>query len=108
MWGWKSVERLIEPAISLSEAKRILAEAGFQLQSSQPHHAIFKSEAAENPWTTMAPDGANIPIELAVGTAHQGLYLHLRYATLVLFDTGDLNRFADEIVAILTPHANCH
>lgn len=50
----------------------------------------------------MAPDGDQLPIELAIGVAQNGLFIHLRYRTLVLFDTGDLNRFADRIAEFLT------
>lgn len=104
MWGWKSVERVVEPSVSLCQAKEILAAQGFHVHASNPHHAIFKSSGTENPWTTLAPDGESVPIELAVNESQEGLYLHLRYETFVLFDTGDLKRFADDVVAFLKPH----
>lgn len=103
MWGWKSVERLIEPSLPFSQAKQMLTAQGFRLHASNPHHAIFKSAGTENPWTTLAPNGENMPIELALAEAHGGLYLCLRYETFILFDTGDLNRFADEVAASLLP-----
>lgn len=103
MWGWKSVERIIEPSVSFIQAKEILAAQGFQIHASNPHHAIFKSAGTENPWTTLAPDGENVPIELAVSESQDGLYLHLRYETFVLFDTGDLKRFADDLATFMTP-----
>lgn len=101
MWGWKSVERLIEPSVPFTRAKEILLAQGFRLHASNPHHAVFKSAGTENPWTTLGPNGENMPIELALAEAHGGLYVQLRYETFVLFDTGDLNRFADDIAACL-------
>ena len=102
MWGWKSVERIVEPSVSFSQAKKILASQGFQVHVSNPSHAVFKSKGTENPWTTLAPDGENVPIELAVSESQDGLFLHLRYETFILFDTGDLNRFADDVAGFLS------
>lgn len=101
MWGWKSVERLIEPAMHFDQAKEILLTQGFRLHASHPSHAVLKSAGSENPWTTLAPSGENVPIELAISQTQAGLHLHLRYETFVLFDTGDLERFADELADCL-------
>jgi len=106
MWGWKSVERLIEPSVSLAQAKEILQAQGFQIHTSNPHHAVFKSAGTENPWTTLAPSGENVPIELAISESQRGLYLHLRYETFCLFDTGDLDRFANELAACMEKQHN--
>jgi hypothetical protein len=103
MWGWKAVERLIVPSVSFEQAKLLLQDLGFRLVTSNPAHAVFKSKGTENPWTTLAPDGRNVPIELALAQGHDGLYLHLRYETFCLFDTGDLDDFADEIASRLRP-----
>lgn len=103
MWGWKSVERLIEPSVPITQAKEILQSQGFRLHASNPHHAVFKSAGTEIPWTTLAPNGENVPIELALAESQGGLYLHLRYETFVFFDTGDLRRFADDIAACFLP-----
>ena len=102
MWGWKTVERIIEPSVSFEEGKAVLQEQGFRLHASNPTHAVFKSEGTQNPWTTLAPEGENVPIELAIAATKEGLYLQLRYETFCLFDTGDLSRFSDEIAAGLT------
>jgi len=102
MWGWKSVERLIEPSVPFSQAKESLQAQGFRIHASNSHHAVFKSAGTENPWTTLAPSGENVPIELALAETQGGLYLHLRYETFCLFDTGDLNRFADDLAAGLS------
>lgn len=103
MLGWKAVERIIEPSIGFEEAKRLLQEEGFRLNVSNPSHAIFKSEGTQNPWTTLAPNGENVPIELALAESHSGLHVQLRYGTFILFDTGDLKTFADEIARLLSP-----
>lgn len=106
MWGWKSVERLIEPSVSFGQAKEMLQSQGFRIHTSNPQHAVFKSAGTVNPWTTLAPSGENVPIELALAETHGGLYLHLRYETFVLFDTGDLHRFADELAASLSKQSS--
>jgi hypothetical protein len=103
VWGWKAVERLIEPSVSLEEARQILEQQGFRLHASQPSLAIFKRTGLQNPWLTAAPSGSEVPIELAIAQSHSGLYPHVRYETFVLFDTGDLERLADEAAALLKP-----
>ncbi len=103
MWGWKAVERLIEPSISFSDAKQLLQQHGFQLHASHPAYAVFKGSGTENPWTVPFPEVKNVPLELALAQSHSGLYLQLRYGTFVLFDTGDLGRLADEIASLLVP-----
>ena len=103
MWGWKTVERLVEPSVSFEDGKVVLQEQGFRLHASNPAHAVFKSEGSQNPWTTLAPKGENVPIELAIAATEGGLYLQVRYETFCLFDTGDLPRFADELVTLLLP-----
>jgi hypothetical protein len=103
MWGWKAVERLIEPSVSFGDAKQILQQHGFQLHASHTSYVVFRSSGIENPWTTLMPDVRNVPLELAIAQSHSGLYLQLRYGTFVLFDTGDLGQLADEIAGLLIP-----
>ena len=103
MWGWKTVERLIEPSVSLEEGFGILQQNGFRLHVSNPSHCILKSPGTENPWTTLAPQGHDVPIEVALAETANGLYLQLRYETFCLFDTGDLARFGDELASLLVP-----
>jgi hypothetical protein len=103
MWGWKAVERLIEPSISFGAAKQILQQHGFQLHSSHPAYAVFRRSGTENPWTLPLPEGENVPLELALAQSHSGLYIQLRYGTFVLFDTGDLDRLTDKIADLLVP-----
>ena len=103
MWGWKAVERLVEPSVSFGDGKRILQQGGFQLHVSAPAYAVFRSSGTQNPWRTLAPEGRDVPLELALAQVHSGLYFQLRYGTFALFDTGDLDRLANEIAGRLIP-----
>ncbi len=66
MWGWKAVERLVEPSVSFGDGKRILQQGGFQLHVSAPAYAVFRSSGTQNPWRTLAPEGRDVPLELAL------------------------------------------
>jgi len=103
MWGWKAVERLIEPSVSFDDAKQILQRNAFRLRASQPGFAVFERPGTDSPWTTPAPEARSVSIDLALAPSLGGLFLQLRYATFVLFDTGDLSRLADEIAELLLP-----
>ena len=103
MWGWKAVERVIEPSVSFRDAKQILQQHGFQLHASHPGYAMFKRVGTENPWTTPAPEVGNVPLELALAPSQAGLFLQLRYGTFILFDTGDLDQLVGEIAGLLIP-----
>jgi hypothetical protein len=103
MWGWRAVERLIEPSVPFEDAKQFLQHNGFRIRASQPGLAVFERAGEENPMTALAPDGRDVALEVALAPSHAGLFLQLRYATFVLFDTGDLDRFADEIAEMLIP-----
>jgi hypothetical protein len=105
MWGWKAVERLIEPSLSFEDAKAVLQEHGFQLHASHPAYAVFISSGNQNPWTTPLPDVRNVPLELALAKSHSGLFIQLRYGTFILFDTGDLDRLANGIADLLSPES---
>jgi hypothetical protein len=96
MWGWKTVERLIEPSVSFDEAKQLLQQHGFRLHASHPAYAVF-----QRPGTQLTLKGKNMPLDLALAQSHSGLSLQLRYGTFCLFDTGDLGQVADEIAHLL-------
>lgn len=98
MWGWKTVERQISPAISVDDARSRLEGEGFEHQSGDSRHATFIREG-----TRVTTDGRKTPVELAVAETESGLIMHLRYRSFVLFDTGDLEKFGDEIVDLLQP-----
>jgi hypothetical protein len=102
MWGWKAVERLIEPSAPFEPAKVVLQQHGFRLHASHPGYAVFKRSGTENPWTSM-PEVENVALELAVARSGAGLYIQLRYDTFVLFDTGDLAQLADSLAELLVP-----
>lgn len=97
MMGWRPVERHIDDAVSMQESVRILRDHGFSLYVDNPGHAILRRSG-----TKVSTSGEDFPLEVAVAQADQGIYLQLRYDTFVLFDTGDLEQFADEISADLT------
>ena len=102
MWGWKTADRTIEPSVSFEVAKQIVQDAGFELTTSNPNHAVLKRAGSESGWTKFSPNGENLPLELAIAESDRGLFVQLRYEHFVLFDTGDLKGIADEIAAALS------
>ena len=102
MWGWKAVERLVEPSVPFETAKVILQHHEFRLHASHPGYTVFKRSGTENPWTSI-PEVENVALELAVARSQAGLYVQLRYDTFVLFDTGDLARLAEAVAGLLVP-----
>ena len=101
MWGWKTADKTIEPSVSFEEAKRIVQEDGFELSTSNPSHAVLRRAGTESGWTKFSPKAENLPLDLAVAKSDRGLFVQLRYEHFVLFDTGDLDKVADEIAAAL-------
>jgi hypothetical protein len=98
MWGWKTVERQVSPSVSVDDARSRLESEGFEFQSGDSRYATFTRGGTQ--WTTA---GQNLPLELAIAGTENGLIMHLRYGTFVLYDTGDLEKFGDEIVDLLQP-----
>ena len=101
MWGWKTVERLVDPSVSSDEAREMLRQKGFQLYALNPTHTVYKKAGTQNPWAGVPPEDEDPAVELAISHAHSGLFLQLRYETFILFDTGDLQRYADKIARML-------
>jgi hypothetical protein len=96
MWGWKTVERHVSPAVPLDEARAMLAEQGFDEQSGDSRYATFKRDG-----TRVTTSGDKTELELAVAQSDSGLIVHVRYGAFVLFDTGDLERIGDELAQLL-------
>jgi hypothetical protein len=96
MWGWKPVERNIEPSVSLEQARSVMSEAGFNEHVTNPDHVIFRRTG-----TQLAVSGEKLPLEVALAKSEEGLFLQVRYDTFALFDTGDLAELANELVAKL-------
>ena len=94
MWGWKPVERNIETSVTLEQACSIMKEAGFDAHITNPDHVIFRRTG-----TQLTVKGEKFPIEVALAKSGGGLFLQVRYDTFALFDTGDLAKLADELVA---------
>jgi hypothetical protein len=97
MWGWKAVERKIDPSVSLEQAREIIKEAGFKEYVVNPEYIIFKQTG-----TQLTIKGEELPIEVVIGSAGSGIFLQARYDTFVLFDSGDLAKLADELVSKLS------
>ena len=99
MLGWKAVEKSIGSGISLEEAQAIMIEKGFDVYVSNPGHIIFKRSGTQ--WTFSMK---KIPVEVAIAKSESGLFIQARYDAFVLFDTGDLEKFINELVAhFMTP-----
>lgn len=96
MWGWKTVEREIQPAISIDEARSLMVESGFEEHSHGSSHALFRRDGSQ-----LTRDGRNVSLELGIVEESDKLVLQLRYDQFILFDTGDLERYADEIAETL-------
>ncbi len=92
MWGWKTVERQVNPSVSIDEARNIAVQNGFAEHIKNPSHVVLKRSG-----TQLTTSGEKIPLELAIAEADEGLFLQLRYDTFVLFDTGDLDKLADDL-----------
>ena len=97
MWGWNIVEREIEPGVSLERAREILQEIGFEENVINPEYVIFKQAG-----TVLTTKGEKYPLEAALAATESGLFLQIRYDVFVLFDTGDLERFADRLAEKLS------
>lgn len=97
MWGWKTVERHVSPAVPLDQARVKLIEQGFEEQSGDSRYATFVREG-----TRLTTAGENMPVELALAETDSGLIAHVRYQAFVLFDTGDLEEFGDQVAEMLT------
>lgn len=94
MWGWKAVERTVEPSCTFDRAGELLQEQGFEIAVQNPSHAIFRKAGSE-----LATSAEKLPLELALARSEAGLFFQLRYGCFVLFDTGDLEELADELAA---------
>ncbi|MBZ8182922.1 hypothetical protein [Oscillatoria salina] len=96
MRGWKVIERKIEQSVSLAQAHIIIEDAGFTEYFTNSEHTIFKRAGKQ-----LAIDGKNFSLEVTLAKMNVGLFFRIRYDTFVLFDTGDLEKLADELVAKL-------
>lgn len=96
MRGWKPVERHVPEAMGLDDAKRLLGDEGLAAHVEHPQRAIPR-----RPGTRFAMSGRKFPLEATVACADEGLYLRMRCDAFEAFDTGDLDRMADEMAARL-------
>ena len=78
------------------EIGAIMKEARFIEHIANPEHAIFKRAG-----TQLALKGEKFSVEVALAESESGPFLQTRYDTFVLFDTGDLEKLADDLAAKL-------
>lgn len=94
MDGWKTVERAVPGPVLIDTAVARATELGFAVHARQPGHVVLHRDG-----TQLTTRGDRFPLELTIAEAEDGLFLRLRYDTFVLFDTGDLERLADDLAA---------
>ena len=99
MDGWNAATRTVDREIPIDRAVAEIEQLGFEVTQRNIGHVIFNRPGTQ--WTF---DGKKLPLELAVAEADNGLFVQVRYDTFVLGDTGDLDEFADEVVAHLVGH----
>lgn len=92
MRGWKTVERTIPGPVLIDLAVSRVTDLGFAVHARQPGHVVLHRAG-----TQKTARGERFPLELTIAEAEDGLFLRLRYDTFVLFDTGDLERLADDL-----------
>jgi len=92
MRGWKPVERDVDEPVLLDTAVERVEELGFAPVTRNPGHVVLRRDGSQ-----LTTRGEQFPLELALAESDDGVYLQLRYDTFVAFDTGDLERLADEL-----------
>ncbi len=95
MWGWKTVERNVNPSVSLDEAIKSAVENGFKEHTKNPSHVVLKRPGAQ----IITMSVAKAPMQLTMAEADSGLFFQLRYDCFAFFDRGELSRVADELAA---------
>ena len=93
MRGWKPVERDVDEPVLLDTAVERVEELGFTPVTRNPGHVVLRRDG-----TQLTTSGRRFPLELAVAESDAGVFLQLRYDTFVAFDSGDLERLADDLV----------
>lgn len=94
--GWRPVERTIEDGLLLDPAVERAEARGFVVRERHPGHVLLHRDG-----TQAAVRGEGFPLDLALAEAEDGVFLQVRYDTFALFDTGDLERVADDLVRAL-------
>jgi len=94
--GWKQVERHL-PGAMFDEVVDNAIDIGFTLSSRDVGHAVLTQDGSH-----MAARASKAPLEMTATETENGIRLRWRYDTLVVFDTGDLERIADQFVALLS------
>jgi hypothetical protein len=96
MWGWKTIERKIKHKDFNSTVDRIV-NLGFNKKESGENFVLFYRDGLP---LQLIPKGENLSLQLALGKINNDdIFMQLRYDTFVLFDTGDLEKYADIIIS---------
>lgn len=98
MLGWKAAERKVAGPTLIDPAVARVTRLGFVEHVRQPGHVVLRRAGSH----FLLIRGSSAPLELTIVETEDGLFLRLRYHTLVAFDTGDLERLADEVVDTMT------
>ncbi len=94
MDGWHAVERNVDEPVLLDAAVERVEALGFDPAVRNPGHVLLKRDGTK--WTLR---GERFPLELALAESDDGIFLQLRYDSFVAFDTGDLEKLADELAS---------
>lgn len=94
MWGWKTIERVVETNADLNAAQMILCDRGYEVVAEN-EGVMFMIKSG----TQYTMKGEKLPFELAVASVPTGLFLQARYGAFVLFDTGDLEKHLQAVIA---------
>ncbi len=94
MWGWRTVERQVQNAVTLRQAIAIAEESGFR-----EDHSIWNGVVLKRHGRRLGVTVNTLPVQLTIFELDSLLFVQLRYDTLVLLDTGDLGSLADDLAS---------
>ncbi len=111
MLGWKTVERKIPTNLLIDEAIEEATKIGFEISNENPGFTVLHRKgvwwaSGTGPVKSGAEERKQVPIELGIAESEEGIYFQLRYGTFVAFDTGDLEKFANELADIFNEAAH--
>jgi len=93
----KSKTILLKQSQKKEEYINLLSKLGFNVIKDENQIVTFKKKGTN--WTFK---GEDMPLKLTIDFQDKNIQLTLKYNTLVLFDTGDLQKILDEISNTLT------
>lgn len=90
--GWQPVERWVHGPVLIDQAVQRVQALGFEVRIHNPEHVEMHRDGTQ--WTLR---GERFPLDLTLSESEEGIFIQLRYAGLVLADTGDLGEVADQV-----------